>query len=124
MLRKLMAVVLFLVAPVLGASEAGAQQTSFLLINGTAYPISQLQVSESDFNTWGPNELRGPPLKAGERRQLNFNAPVTFCEADFMFSFADGGSPAMWRGLNLCTLSKIKLVYDRMSGITTARYDD
>jgi hypothetical protein len=39
-------------------------------------------------------------------------------------SFGDGGPPAVWQGLNLCTLTKIKLVYDRMSGITTASYDD
>ena len=38
--------------------------------------------------------------------------------------FADVGAPAVWQNLNLCTLTKIKLVYDRMSGITTASYDD
>ena len=38
--------------------------------------------------------------------------------------FADDGAPAVWQNLNLCTLTKIKLVYDRMSGITTASYDD
>jgi hypothetical protein len=121
MLHKLLAVVL---AFGLVAGEAEAQQTSFLLINGTAYPISQLQVSESDFNFWGANILRPPPIKAGERRQINFEAATTYCQADFLINFADGGSPAIWRNLNLCTLSKIKLVYDRMSGITTASYDD
>jgi len=30
----------------------------------------------------------------------------------------------VWRNLNLCTLSRIKLVYDRMTGMTTASYDD
>ena len=119
MLRRLLAVVLSL-----AAGEVAAQETSFLLINGTAYPISQLQVSESDFNFWTPNVLRPPPLKAGERRQVTVNAPTTYCQADFQVSFADGGSPAVWRNLNLCTLSKIKLVYDRVSGITTASYDD
>ena len=119
MLRRLLAVVLSL-----AAGEVAAQETSFLLINGTAYPISQLQVSESDFNFWTPNVLRPPPLKAGERRQVTFNAPTTYCQADFQISFADGGSPAVWRNLNLCTLTKIKLIYDRVSGITTASYDD
>ena len=119
MLRRLLAAVL-----TLAAGEAAAQETSFLLINGTAYPIGQLQVSESDFNFWGPNVLRPPPLKAGERRQVTFNAPTTYCQADLQVGFADGGSPAVWRNLNLCTLSKIKLAYDRVSGITTASYDD
>jgi hypothetical protein len=119
MLRILMAA-----AVLLAASEATAQHTSFLLINGTAYPISQLAVSESDFNFWTPNVLHPPPIKAGERRQVTFNAPTTYCQADLRVQFADGGTPAVWQNLNLCTLTRIKLVYDRMSGITTASYDD
>ena len=108
----------------LGAGDAFAQQTSFLLINATGYPISQLAVSESDFNMWTANVLRPPPIKAGERRQVTFNAPTTYCQADIKIGFADNGAPAIWQNLNLCTLTKIKLVYDRMSGITTASYDD
>mgnify|MGYP003352527240 CR=1 FL=1 len=50
-----------------GAGEAAAQNTSFLLINGTAYPISTLEVSESLMNIWTKNELGAPPIKAGER---------------------------------------------------------
>src|SRR5215813_14324946 len=103
-----------------GAVEALAQETSFLLINGTAYPISQLAVSPSLLNIWTPNVLRPPPLKAGERRQVTFNAPTSYCQADMQVGFADGGAPAIWQNLNLCTLTKIKLVYDRASGITTA----
>jgi len=106
------------------ASGAAAQQTSFLLINGTPYPISQLTVSESYINQWTPNVLHAPPIKAGERRQVNFNAPVTYCQADFQVGFADGGPPAFWRNLNICTLSKIKLVYDRTTGMATASYDE
>jgi hypothetical protein len=108
----------------LGATQAQAQYTSFLLINGTAYPISQMAVSESPMNMYGPNVLHAPPIKAGERRQVTFNAPVTFCQADLKVEFADGGPPAVWQNLNICTLSRIKLVYDRMSGITTASYDE
>ena len=115
---------LVVAALALGAGDAFAQQTSFLLINATGYPISQLAVSESDFNMWTANVLRPPPIKAGERRQVTFNAPTTYCQADMKIGFADDGAPAVWRNLNLCTLTKIKLVYDRMSGITTASYDD
>lgn len=101
-----------------------AQETSFLLINGTGYPIGQLSVSPSDLNIWTPNVLHLPPLKAGERRQVTFNAPTSYCQADMKVGFADDGAPAVWQNVNLCTLTKIKLVYDRVSGITTASYDD
>lgn len=107
-----------------GAGEAAAQNTSFLLINGTAYPISTLEVSESLMNIWTKNELGAPPIKAGERRQVRFNAPPTFCQADLKVGFADGGTPALWQNINLCTLTRIKLQYDRGTGLTTASYDD
>jgi len=119
MLRILMVAALALVA-----MPAAAQYTSFLLINGMAYPIGQVAISEADMNMWGPNLLRPPPIKGGERRQVTFNAPTTFCQADLRVEFADGGQPAIWEDLNICTLSKIKLQYDRMSGVTTASYDD
>jgi hypothetical protein len=115
---------MFVAALLLSSAEALAQETSFLLINGTAYPISQLAVSESDFNMWTANVLRPPPIKTGERRQVTFNAPTTYCQADIQIGFADGGTPAVWRNLNLCTLTKIKLAYDRGTGLTTASYDD
>ncbi len=119
MLRRLVVAALSL-----GASDAIAQETSFLLINGTGYPISQLAVSESDLNAWTPNVLGAPPIKPGERRKVTFNAPTSYCQADMKVAFADEGAPAIWQDLNLCTLTKIRLVYDRVSGITTARYDD
>ena len=62
--------------------------------------------------------------EAGERRQVTFNAPTTYCQADLRVEFADGGNPAIWQNLNLCTLTKIKLAYDRGTGMTTASYDD
>jgi len=119
MVRSLVAAALSL-----GAGEALPQETSFLLINATGYPISQVAVSPSLLNIWTPNVLRPPPIKAGERRQVTFNAPTSYCQADMQVGFADGGAPAIWQNLNLCTLTKIKLVYDRASGITTASYDD
>lgn len=115
---------LVVAALALAATPSLAQETSFLVINGTGYPISQLAVSPTDLNMWTANVLRPPPIKAGERRQVTFNAPTTYCQADLQASFADGGAPAVWQNLNICTLSRIKLVYDRMSGITTARYDE
>lgn len=108
----------------MGAADAFAQETSFLLINGTSYPISQLSISPTDLNFWGPNVLGPPPIAAGQRRQVSFRAPTDFCTADLKVGWGDNGAPAVWGGLNICTLSKIKLVYDRTSGVTTASYDE
>ncbi len=108
----------------LAAGSAHAQETRFLLKNATAYPIDQLSVSMSQLNMWGPNFLRPPVIKAGEAREVSYKAPTDYCMGDLKVSFADGGAPAVWQYLNLCTLDRISLHYDRMSGITTARYDE
>ena len=120
MLRILMAAVLSL-----AAGEAAAQETSFLLINGTAYPISQLAVSESDFNFWTPNVLHPPPIKAGERRQVTFNAP------DDLLPGRPAGRDLPTAARRRCGRTSISArspgsswSTTAMTGMTTASYDD
>jgi len=109
---------------VLFAGQASAQETTFRLKNSMAYPIAQLSVSPTQLNMWGPNVLRPPVIKAGEAREVSYRAATDWCMGDLKVTFADGGPPAVWGYLNLCTLRNISLHYDRMSGITTARYDE
>lgn len=97
----------------------------FRLKNSMEYPISQLSVSPTQLNMWGPNFLRPPAIsRPGEARGY-YRAPTRLVL----------GRPEGLRSLmavrrrsggylNLCTLKNISLYYDRMSGITTARYDE
>lgn len=101
-----------------------AQETRFLLVNGTNYPIRELVVSPHDMGTWSHNVLRGPALKPGEHREIAFNIRIFDCNQDFTVVFDDDASRAIWRYLNLCELRKIRLNFDRMSGVTTASYDE
>jgi len=105
-------------------SSALAQETRFLLVNGTSYPIRELVVSPHDMGTWSHNVLRGPALKPGERREIAFDTRIFDCNQDFKVMFDDDASLAIWRYLNLCELRKVRLNFDRMSGITTASYDE
>mgnify|MGYP006150155739 CR=1 FL=1 len=69
MLRSIVVAVLSLFA-----GSALAVDTTFLLVNSTAYPISELSVSQTQLSMWSPNLLRPPVIKAGESRQM----PVQF----------------------------------------------
>jgi len=111
-------------ALVLFAGQASAQETTFRLKNSMEYPISQLSVSPTQLNMWGPNFLRPPVIRPGEAREVSFRASPDWCMGDLRVSFADGSPPAVWGYLNLCTLQKISLHYDRMTGVTSARYDE
>ena len=121
-LRTLSFIVAFL--SLLGGAALAQEQTRFLLINGTNYPIRDLIVSPHDIGTWSPNVLRGPALKPGERREIVFDSRIYDCNQDFKVMFDDDGSQAIWRYLNMCELQKIRLNFDRMSGVTTASYDE
>ena len=114
---------LIVVAFSLFAGGAVAQETSFLLVNRTGYPISQLSVSPTQLGFWGPNVLHPPAIQNGQARQVTFPASLTDCMQDIKIGFADDGAPALWQYLNLCVLQKVTLHYDRASGITTASYD-
>lgn len=114
----------FIAALSLLGSAAFAQETRFLLVNGTNYPIRELVVSPHDMGTWSHNVLRGPALKPGERREIAFDIRIFDCNQDFRVVFDDDSSMALWRYLNLCELRRIRLNFDRMSGVTTASYDE
>jgi hypothetical protein len=122
MLRTLSFSVAFL--SLLGDAALAQEQTRFLLVNGTNYPIRELVVSPHDMGTWSQNVLRGPALKPGERREVVFDKQIFDCNQDFKVVFADDASQAIWRYLNMCALQKIRLNFDRMSGVTTASYDE
>jgi hypothetical protein len=108
----------------LGRRRARSRTTRFLLVNGTNYPIRELVVSPHDMGTWSRNVLRGPALKPGERREVIFDSRIFDCNQDFKVVFDDDASLAIWRYLNMCELQKIRLNFDRTSGITTASYDE
>lgn len=119
MLRSIVVAVLSLFA-----GGALAVDTTFLLVNSTAYPISEMSISQHDMGMWSPNLLRPPVIKAGESRQIVIPASKLVCQVDIKLGFADGGAPATWQYLDLCNLRRLQVFYDRYSGITTARYNE
>ncbi len=119
MLRSIAVAILSLVA-----GSALAVDTTFLLVNSTAYPINAMSISQSEMGFWSPNLLRPPVIKAGESRQIVIPASQLVCQVDIKLGFADGGAPAIWQYLNLCNLRRLQVFYDRASGITTAKYSE
>ena len=105
-------------------SGALAQDVTFLLTNSTSYPISEMHLSPPNLNFWGHNSLRAPALKVGESHQVSVAPYATECIQDILVVFADNASQAIWQGLNMCNLTRISLFFDRISGVTTAKYNE
>ena len=119
MLRSIAVAVLSLLA-----GSALAVDTTFLLINSTEYPINEMSISQHDMQMWSVNLYHGPAIKPGESRQIVIPASHLVCQVDMKLGFADGTPSAVWQYLNLCNLRKIRVFYDRYSGVTTAKYDE
>ena len=119
MFKRFAAIVLLLVA-----GDAMAEETRFVLVNGTQYQIRELHLTSHDMDTWGPNVLPPPYVKPGQGRQVAFQGYIVDCNVDLKVVFAEIDNQPVWQYLNICNLKKIRLRYDQMSGITTATYDD
>ena len=119
MLRSMVVALLSLIT-----GSALAVDTTFLLINSTSYPISEMSITQHDMGMWSPNLYHGPAIRPGESRQIVIPASQLVCQVDIKLGFSDGTPAATWQYLNLCNLRKLQVFYDRYSGITTARYNE
>lgn len=105
------------------AAGASAQNLGFRVTNSTGFPIAELAISPPNLSYWGRNVLGPPAIKVGETRNVVVRPDGTECIQDIKVVFSNDASLAVWQNLNLCNLRHITLFFDRMSGITTAKYE-
>ncbi|MCK8785108.1 Tat pathway signal protein [Roseomonas sp. NAR14] len=102
-IRSGLAVVLALVAALLSAPEAKAQNR-FYLVNNTGETILRAYVSPSRSNRWGPDMLGQSVLPPGGQIWL---VPYTSdCILDIKVQYQTGREEVQWQ-INTCTLSRI-----------------
>jgi hypothetical protein len=119
LMRRFLAILLSLIA-----GSALADDGRFVIVNGTDLSIRELTLSQHDLNAWSPSVLRAPALKPGEAREVTVPSSFVGCNQDFKVVFEGNDTQPIWQYLNLCNLKKIRLAYDRLSGIATATYDE
>ena len=113
---------LFLGAAMLLSAFGGAQaqDADFRLVNATGYSIREVYVSPTGTETWGKDRLGDTVLEDGKARTMRFPKDAAFCVQDLMVVYDDDESKVVWKGVNVCELSAIKLMYDRKTDKTTA----
>lgn len=97
---------------------------TFTMVNATGLPIRQVILSPHDQSQWGPNLLRVPVLAPGQSHTVTVPGSFADCLQDLKVAFQGNDAQPMWEYLNICNLHRIKLVYDAMSGVPTASYDE
>jgi len=107
------------------AAPAGAEDAKqdFKLVNKTGYELKALYVSASKSDDWEDDVLGQDTLDDGQAVNVHFNAKTHTCKWDLKVTYSDDDSSAVWHNIDLCTVEKITIHYNRKSDETTATFD-
>ncbi|MCE9599824.1 MAG: argininosuccinate lyase [Spirochaetia bacterium] len=92
----------------------------FTLVNGTGYDIDAVFVSPSSTEAWGNDVMGQDVLVNGQAVKIVFHPTAQAASWDLKIKWHDEGYPAVvWHNLDLATINKITLKYNRESGATS-----
>jgi hypothetical protein len=98
---------------------SAADERNFTIVNGTGYEISFIGVNPPGDNDFGENEL-GSGLADGGSVYVKFNGADKGCTWNIKVKWTGYAEQVFFEGLDLCTITKATLQYDRESKKTTA----
>lgn len=105
-----------------GAIAAGAKQ-DFELVNKTGYDIKHVYISPTKSDDWEEDVLGKDLLEDGDAWDIRFERGDKTCKWDLKVVYADDDSSAVWKNIDLCTVEKITIRYNRKSDTTSATLD-
>ena len=112
-------------ATVAFAAPAVAQEAKqdFRLVNRTGYEIKEVFVSPSKSSDWQEDVLGKDVLEDGKAVNIHFSRTARTCKWDLKVIYTDDDSKAVWSDIDLCTVEKITIRYDRKNDVTRATFD-
>ena len=119
-MRHVVAVLASLAVFSLGQAANAQGKQDFTLINATGYVISHVYVSPSKEDSWGDDILGKSTLDDDEEVPISFSRKERSCEWDLKVTYEDDNSSVVWRGFDLCKISRITIKYNRKSDTTSA----
>jgi hypothetical protein len=107
------------------AMPAGAQDAKqdFKLVNKTGYELKALYVSPSKSDDWQDDILGQDTLADGQAVNVHFSPKAHTCTWDLKVVYSDDDSSAVWEKIDLCSVEKITIHYDRKNDVTKATFD-
>jgi hypothetical protein len=109
----------FALSAALSLPAAAADERNFTIINETGYEISFIGVNPPGDNDFGDNELSAG-LAEGQSVYVKFNNADKGCTWNIKVKWTGYSEQVFFEGLDLCSISKATLRYDRESKKTTA----
>ncbi len=106
-------------------SPAHAQEATqdFTLVNKTGYELKHVFVSPSKSENWEDDVLGRDTLADGETVAIQFHRDNKTCHWDLKVVYSVDDTHAIWGNIDLCTVDKITIRYDKDRDVTTATFD-
>ena len=104
------------------ASADDAKQ-DFKLVNKTGYELKALYVAPSKSDDWQDDVLGQDTLDDGQTVNVHFSPKTKTCIFDLKVVYTDDDSSAVWQKIDLCSVEKITIHYDRKNDVTRATFD-
>ena len=95
----------------------------FKLTNKTGYEIKEVYVSPSKSTDWEEDILGDGVLADLGSREIHFKRATTTCKWDLKVVYTVDSSTAVWNDIDLCSVEKITIHYDKDADKTTANFD-
>jgi hypothetical protein len=107
------------------AAPAFAQEAKqdFKLINKTGYDLKSIYKGPSTSDQWSPVTVDQPSITDGMTVNVHFAPGTNTCHWDLKVIYSDDDSSAVWQKIDLCTVEKVTLHYDRDKDVTRATFD-
>jgi hypothetical protein len=104
---------------------AFAGDADFRLTNRTGYDIESVYITPSQSKSWGPDRLGRSMLANGRSREMVFNKQGSVCIYDMKIHWDGYGEDddRVWEQLDLCSINKITLRYNKATDVTTAVFE-
>jgi hypothetical protein len=98
-----------------------AADQDFRVVNKTGYQIDSVFLSRPNDNEWGSDVMGQEALADGESANVTFSKGTQACKWDMKVVYHDDDSTAVWKALDLCSISKVSLFWNSKSQVTTAK---
>ena len=109
----------------IAAPLAFAQQAKqdFTLSNRTGYELKEVYVAPSDTDDWQNDVLGKGTLSNGATVDIKFSRATKTCKWDLKVVYTVDSSNAVWHDIDLCSVDRITIRYNKSTDTTTASFD-
>ena len=104
----------FAAAGIFVSATAFGGDSDFTLLNRTGLTIAEVYVSAANKAQWGRDRLGDGTIENGKSRHFKLGETAE-CKQDVKVTFENADGEAVWKNLDLCSIEKLTLHYNRQT---------